>query len=137
MFKALRGEGSSYLNGEQIEVSKTEKLGYSIIATGFPYKKKNPATNNSIRLSSILPNIRDIRRLGAASLDLCYVACGRIDGYWESTLQPWDTAAGSLIVEGAGGKVTRYSGEKYVPWKDDVIASNGLIHKKIMKYIKP
>lgn len=136
MFKAMRGSGS-YLNGEQIEVSKTDKLSHSIIATGFPYKKKNPSKNNSIQLTKILPNIRDIRRLGAASLDLCYVACGRIDGFWESTLQPWDTAAGSLIVKEAGGQITRYSGEKYQPEKDDVIASNGFIHKKIMKYIQP
>jgi myo-inositol-1(or 4)-monophosphatase len=136
MFKAFRGSGA-YLNGEQIDVSKTEKLGNAIIATGFPYEKNDPASNNSIRLAKILPKLRDIRRLGAASLDLCYVACGRLDGYWESTLQPWDSAAGSLIVEEAGGRVTRFSGEKYQPEKDDVIASNGLIHKEIMKYIKP
>ena len=134
MFKGMSGSGA-YLNGEQIDVSKTGKLDHSIIATGFPYKKKNSSSNNSIQLSNILPHVRDIRRLGAASLDLCYVACGRIDGYWESTLQPWDSAAGSIIVEEAGGKVTRYSGEKYLPWKDDVVASNGIIHKKIIKYI--
>lgn len=136
MFKALRGS-YSYLNGEQIDVSETSNLGSAIIATGFPYEKEDPSSNNSVRLAKILPHLRDIRRLGAASLDLCYVACGRIDGYWESTLQPWDTAAGSLIVEEAGGSVSRFTGEKYDPLKDDVIASNGHIQKEIIKYIRP
>lgn len=135
MFKALYDKGA-YLNGEQIEVSTTDKLSHSILATGFPYNKKKALTNNSLRLGKILPKVRDIRRLGAASLDLCYVACGRIDGYWESTLKPWDTAAGSIIVCEAGGKITDYTGTGYKPDKDDVVASNSLIHKEIIKNIK-
>ena len=130
LFSASDGGGST-LNGKSIKVSDTADLGISMIATGFPYAKSDGEKNNLKEFNRILPHVQGIRRLGSAALDLCYLACGRIDGYWEPELKPWDTAAGSIIVQEAGGIVTKYNGEKFDPLYPQIAASNGLIHKSI------
>lgn len=127
MFTATYG-GGAYLNGEGIAVSAMEDIGKSLIATGFPYDKDTVETNNLKEFNHILPRIQGIRRMGSAAIDLSYVACGRLDGYWEGSLRPWDTAAGSLIVTEAGGSVTRYDGGAFHPEFPEIAASNGRIH---------
>ncbi|MRJ02714.1 MAG: inositol monophosphatase [Epsilonproteobacteria bacterium] len=128
MFYAKRGEGA-FLNGEPIGVSETDRLIDSLIATGFPYAKVERGWEYRFvieALERLLPITRDIRRFGSAALDLCYVACGRFDGFYEVGLQPWDTAAGILIVEEAGGRVTNSEGKKY-RFGDIIVATNGKI----------
>ena len=130
LFTAKRGCGA-YCNGERVKVSPTGDIGISLLATGFPYDKENSEKNNLKQFSAMLPKVQGIRRIGSAALDLCYVACGRLDGFWEPMLKPWDTAAGSLIVEEAGGRVSRYDGGRYDPEFPQIIASNGLIHESM------
>lgn len=127
LFAAIRG-GGAFLNGKKISVSGNTDIGVSILATGFPYDKAVNPNNNLKEFSRIVPRIQGIRRMGSAALDLASVACGRYEGYWESGVKPWDTAAGSLIVEEAGGMVTRYRGEKYDPEVPQILATNGKIH---------
>lgn len=128
LFCAWQG-GGSWLNGRRIAVSKEEQLIQSLVATGFPYDIDQNLDLVIEQLRRILPRVRDVRRAGAAALDLAYVACGRLDGFWEMNLKPWDTAAGQLLVEEAGGKVTDYRGEDFNPYIPEVLASNGLIHQ--------
>lgn len=109
LFTAVRGEGAR-LNGEPIEVSGRERLDTALIATGFGYDADRRALQASV-LARVLPSVRDIRRAGAAALDLCMVAAGRLDGYYERGLQPWDWAAGSVIVKEAGGTVIELDGD--------------------------
>lgn len=127
LFSALKGRGAR-LNGKPIHVSGIDDLGISLLATGFPYDKANHEINNLDQFSAFLPKIQCIRRMGSAALDLCYVAAGRIEGYWEPMLNPWDACAGALIVEEAGGKVTAYDGSPYDLLVPEMVASNGLIH---------
>lgn len=110
IFTAKRGEGALW-NGKAIRVAHKSDLNQCVIGTGFPYDKGTNADNNLPNVNAILPHIRGIRRMGAAAYDLCCVACGLLDGYWELDLKPWDACAGSLIVEEAGGRV--------VPFRDD------------------
>jgi myo-inositol-1(or 4)-monophosphatase len=125
MFVAERGKGA-WLNGKQIHVSKTETLAESLTATGFPSKKRHASPNihfyNEFTLRS-----HGVRRAGSAGLDLAYVACGRLDGFWEFNLNPWDTSAGYLLVEEAGGTVTHFDGGKFTLDSREVLATNGLI----------
>jgi myo-inositol-1(or 4)-monophosphatase len=125
MFVAERGKGA-WLNGKQIHVSKTETLAESLTATGFPSKKRHASPNihfyNEFTLRS-----HGVRRAGSAGLDLAYVACGRLDGFWEFNLNPWDTSAGYLLVEEAGGTVTHFDGGKFTLDSHEVLATNGLI----------
>jgi myo-inositol-1(or 4)-monophosphatase len=109
LFTAVRGEGAR-LNGEPIEVSGREELGRALVATGFGYDSEWRAQQVLV-LQRVLPAVRDIRRAGAAALDLCMVAAGRVDGYYERDLKPWDWAAGSLIVREAGGTLIELDGE--------------------------
>lgn len=109
LFSAVRGEGA-HLNGEPIEVSGREELGRALVATGFGYDAERRALQ-AAALERLLPRVRDIRRAGAAALDLCMVATGRVDGYYERGLQPWDWAAGSLIVKEAGGTLIELEDE--------------------------
>ncbi len=134
LFYAEKGE-KAFLNDCAISVSKREKLSNSILATGFPYIKKTEKDSNIPEFSSLLMKARGIRRLGSAALDLCYVACGRLDGYWEKGLKIWDLSAGGFIVEQAGGKVTNFTGNNWDYMSDNIIASNGLIHSEIQKTI--
>ena len=109
MFSAVKGRGAS-LNGQPISVSNTQHLGQALLATGFPYDLVNEPNNNLSHFERILPQCHGVRRPGAAALDLAYLACGRLDGFWELRLSPWDIAAGMLIIEEAGGKITDLTG---------------------------
>jgi len=130
MFSAERGQRAT-LNGQPIHVSKTTRLAESMLGTGFPSHKRHQNPNihfyHQITLRS-----HGVRRAGSAALDLANVACGRYDGFWEFNLNPWDTAAGMLLVEEAGGIVTRFDGSPYRLDSREVLASNGLIHQELM-----
>lgn len=134
LFRAIRGNGS-FLNNKVIHVSSVDNLGVSILATGFPYEKED-SDNNLKQFNNFLPKIQGIRRIGSAALDLSYLACGRVDGYWEPKLFPWDMAAGSLIVEESGGKVTKYNGDTFEPVYPEILASNGSIHEQMIEVLK-
>jgi myo-inositol-1(or 4)-monophosphatase len=131
LFSAEQGRGA-HLNDESIHVSKTAALKECLLATGFPSHKrhKNP---NIYFYHQITLHTHGVRRAGSAALDLCNVACGRFDGFWEFNLNPWDTAAGVLIVEEAGGKVTRFDGSPFAINSSETLASNGLIHGALMR----
>jgi len=130
MFAAERGKGA-VLNGAKIEVSKTPVLKQSLVATGFPSHKrhKNP---NIYFYHQLTLRSHGVRRAGSAALDLTSVAAGRLDGFWEFNLNAWDTAAGILIVQEAGGKVSGFRGEDLGVTDRDVVASNGLIHAELL-----
>ncbi len=134
LFSAHHG-GGAHLNGVPIHVSTTENLIRSLLATGFPVNRSSECKDNLAEFSKLAPVSMGIRRIGSAALDLCYTACGRFDGYWEPELKPWDMAAGALIVEEAGGMVTRYNGAAFVPEYPEIVASNGRIHEEILRYI--
>jgi myo-inositol-1(or 4)-monophosphatase len=130
LFTAEQGMGAQ-LNGEGLHVSKTATLKESLLATGFPSQKrhKNP---NIYFYHQITLRSHGVRRAGSAALDLCNVASGRFDGFWEFNLNPWDTAAGVLIVEEAGGKVTRFDGLPFEMNSRETVASNGLVHEALL-----
>lgn len=134
LFAAERGRGA-VLNGEKIEVSKTPTLLQSLVGTGFPSHKrhKNP---NIYFYHQLTLRSHGVRRAGSAALDLTSVAAGRLDGFWEFNLNAWDTAAGVLIVEEAGGKVTGIDGQAMAITDRDVVATNGLIHSEILSEFK-
>ncbi len=134
LFSAHRG-GGAILNGTIIHVSKTEELGRAFLATGFPVNRDSACKDNIDEFSRLAPTSMGIRRIGSAALDLCYTACGRFDGYWEPELKPWDMAAGSLIVEEAGGNVTRYDGSAFLPEFPEIVATNGKIHDELLGYL--
>lgn len=131
LFTAEQGSGA-FLNQQRIRVSKTANLAESLVATGFPSHKrhKNP---NIYFYHQITLHSHGVRRAGSAALDLCCVACGRFDGFWEFNLNPWDTAAGVLIVEEAGGKVTGFSGSAFELNSRETLATNGLIHEAMLR----
>jgi myo-inositol-1(or 4)-monophosphatase len=131
LFSAEQGSGAN-LNGEPIHVSKTAALKESLLATGFPSQKrhKNP---NIYFYHQITLHSHGVRRAGSAALDLCNVAAGRFDGFWEFNLNPWDTAAGVLIVQEAGGRVTRFDGSPFELNSHETVASNGLIHDALLQ----
>jgi len=126
------GGGGAFLNGQPIRVSKAESLNKSLLATGFPYDKARSAENNIAEFSRVVMKVQGIRRPGSAALDLVYVAAGRFDGFWELKLKPWDQAAGMLIVEEAGGKVTDRFGENVDYQCTNIVATNGLIHEGLL-----
>ena len=130
LFAAELGCGAT-LNGERIQVSKTASLGECLLATGFPSHKrhKNP---NIFFYHQITLKTHGVRRAGSAALDLASVACGRFDGFWEMNLNPWDTAAGVLIVEEAGGQVTNFQGGLFDLASRETVASNGLVHDALL-----
>jgi len=137
MFLAKKGEGA-YLNGSKISVSQTLTMQDSLIATGFPYTKNSSPIDLGFVLNSmtnLLPKCRDMRRLGSASLDLCYVASGHFDGFYEINLKPWDVAAGALIVEEAGGRVSDIEGGRYTFEDRVIIASNGKIQTLLLNEV--
>ncbi len=125
MFSSARGEGAT-LNGHPIHVSRTHSLAESLIATGFPSKKRHDSPNVHFYQEFTLRS-HGVRRAGSAALDLAYVACGRLDGYWEFALNPWDTSAGYLLLEQAGGRITHFDGSKFTLDSREILASNGLI----------
>jgi myo-inositol-1(or 4)-monophosphatase len=131
MFVSVRGEGA-YLNGKKLAVSSLKDISHSLLATGFPYDIRESKENNLDYFNAMAINVQAIRRAGAAALDLAYLAAGRFDGFWELKLKPWDTAAGCLMVEEAGGVVSDLFGKKWNIFSTNVLASNGLIHKKMI-----
>ncbi|MCX7995744.1 MAG: inositol monophosphatase [candidate division WOR-3 bacterium] len=131
LFSALKGKGA-FLNGKKISVSKTKKLGHSLLVTGFPYDIRESKDNNLNYFARFCLEAQAVRRLGSAALDLCYTACGRFDGYWEIKLAPWDQAAGSLILKEAGGMITDFKGRPFNIYGKEVLGSNGYIHTQMM-----
>ncbi len=139
LFWAVAGEGA-FKNGSRLSVSPQTELQQSLIATGFPYAKVDRGIEYHWviqSLTDLLPNIRDIRRLGAAALDLCYLAEGKTDGFYEIDLKPWDVAAGILILLEAGGRVSNSSGGVFDFDDKGLVASNGKIHAQLLEYLKP
>jgi myo-inositol-1(or 4)-monophosphatase len=126
-FAAIRGEGAT-LNGQPIRTSSVPELDRAVLATGFPYDRRQNADYYLAYFKAFLTRCQGIRRAGAAALDLCYVACGRVDGFWELKLRPWDTAAGALIVAESGGRMSDFGGNDFSIWGNETMASNGLIH---------
>jgi myo-inositol-1(or 4)-monophosphatase len=135
LFTAARGEGA-FLNGERLQVSRRAPLKSCLLATGFPYDRSWDNENNFANFERFQMAARAVRRAGAAALDLAYVAAGRFDGYWECKLKPWDVAAGKLLVEEAGGRVTNHGGEPYCIYDHRILASNGLIHGEMVEVLK-
>ncbi len=125
MFSGAKGEGAT-LNGELIHVSKTKALAESLVATGFPSQKRHRSPNIHFYQEFTLRS-HGVRRVGSAALDMAYVACGRLEAFWEFQLNPWDTSAGFLLVEEAGGTVTHFDGGKFTLDSREVLATNGLI----------
>lgn len=136
LYEAKIGKGA-FLNGEKLEVSKEENFQKSLIATGFPYTSgSNEDDLNDVvkKIKDILPLCQDLRRLGSASIDLCMVARGTFEAYYEMNLKPWDISAGVLILSEAGGKITNINGDEYNLFEDKyIVATNGKIHEELIK----
>lgn len=129
LFTAVRG-GGAFRNGAPVAVTQKTELVDALLATGFSYHKDTIVENIEI-FARVHERVRSVRRPGAAALDLCYVACGRLDGFWELGLKPWDVAAGMLIIREAGGAVTGAAGEPYSLGDRVLVASNGHLHMKL------
>ncbi|WP_212000432.1 inositol monophosphatase family protein [Chitinophaga sp. HK235] len=134
LFVAEKGKGAT-LNDKPIHVSTKTNVATSCLVTGFPYKWEESENDPLNVLSNVIKQGIPVRRLGSAAIDLCWVASGRFDGFWEHHLQPWDSAAGYLLVEEAGGKVTDFSGNKYSPYQKQILATNGHIHSELKDLI--
>ncbi|MBW1707794.1 MAG: inositol monophosphatase [Deltaproteobacteria bacterium] len=133
-FQAAKGTGA-YLNNKPIKVSKIQTLDESLLGTGFPYDiHEKPETVMDL-FTKMLVRAQGVRRPGSAAIDMCYVAAGRFDGFWESDLKPWDTAAGTIIVKEAGGKLSTYEGNPYDPYKKSIVAANPFIHDAMMQVL--
>jgi myo-inositol-1(or 4)-monophosphatase len=130
LFFARKG-GGAYLNGNPIQVSSISDLKKSLVSTGFPYDIATNPNNNINHFVRFLFESQAVRRDGSAALNLSYLACGRFDGFWELKLNPWDVAAGTLMVREAGGVITSFNGGEYSIYSDEIVASNGLIHQKM------
>ena len=135
LFHATK-DGGAFLNNRPISVSKQKDLGKALVVTGFPYDIDKRADLILGYFGKMVKASQGMRRLGSAALDLCFVAAGRFDGYWELGLKPWDTAAGYLIVREAGGKVTDLSGVEFKPEIGEIVASNGKIQKEMLEVLK-
>lgn len=130
LFTAIRGEGA-YLNGTRITVSSNDRIDRAVVATGFPVDKNENPDNNLDNVARIMPEVRGLRRLGSAAIDLCYVAAGYLDAYWEMNLHQWDVSAGNLIVREAGGVVSSFREDRNV----SIIAGSPAIHDIILPQI--
>ena len=133
LFTAERGQGAS-LNGRRIQVSPVNSLSAALLCTGFPYDVRE-RSEFARHFANFIMNAQGVRRDGAAALDLAYVACGRFDGFWEEGLKPWDVAAGSLLIQEAGGRVSKYDGAPLNIYTPPVLASNGLLHEQMMRVL--
>ena len=133
MFTAARGEGAA-LNDKRISVSPIPNLASALLCTGFPYDVRERG-EFARHFANFIMNAQGVRRDGAAALDLAYVAAGRFDGFWEEGLKPWDVAAGALIIEEAGGRVSDYLGDPLDIFRPPILASNGLIHEQMMRVL--
>jgi len=135
LFVAEKDKGA-FFNGEKLNISKTQKLDDAFLTTGFPYNLHENPNNCQDRFLNILKLGLPIRRIGVASLDLAYLAAGRFDIFWETGLGPWDCAAGILLIEEAGGKVTHYDGSKIIlKKKNAIVASNTHLHDEFLKFL--
>jgi myo-inositol-1(or 4)-monophosphatase len=133
-FSAVKG-GGAWMDGKRIEVSRITDTAHALIGTGFPFNDMTQWDTYGDQLERISREVAGIRRPGSAALDLCDVACGRYEGFWESRLSPWDVAAGAIIVREAGGRVTDYAGKTDVVKRGPVVAGNPAIHEWLMKVI--
>lgn len=136
LFWAAKGQGAYIRKGrsqKKIAPSLTRSLAHSLLLTGFPYDRKKYADLYLSYVKAFMHRIQGIRREGAAALDLCWVACGRVDGYWEWRLKPWDCAAGKIIVEEAGGRLSDFWGKTYSIYGQQTLASNGRIHREMLQ----
>jgi myo-inositol-1(or 4)-monophosphatase len=136
MFLAVRGKGAR-LNGRHLKVSGTSKLVDALVVTGFPYDRQKNAGFYTEKIRRALEKVQDVRRLGSAALDLCYVACGRVDAYWEYNVKPWDVAAGALMVAEAGGRLTRLDDRPF-DHRDpsQTLATNGRLHGSMRRLLR-
>ena len=133
LFTAERGQGAA-LNGSRIQVSQSNNLNSALLCTGFPYDVRE-RSEFARHFTNFIMNAQAVRRDGSAALDLAYVACGRFDGFWEEGLHPWDVAAGVLMIEEAGGRVTHYDGAAFDIYGAPILASNGLVHEQMMRVL--
>jgi myo-inositol-1(or 4)-monophosphatase len=134
MFTAERGRGAA-LNDRRIRVSPTPHLASALLCTGFPYDVRERG-EFARHFTNFIMHAQGVRRDGAAALDLAYVAAGRFDGFWEEGLRPWDVAAGILLIEEAGGRVSNYAGEAFDIYTPPILASNGLLHEEMMQVLR-
>jgi myo-inositol-1(or 4)-monophosphatase len=134
MFSAEKG-GGAQLNNRQIRVSETEQLADALVVTGFPYNFKGKE-NFAKHLTEFLMRSRGVRRDGSAAIDMAYVACGRFDGFWEEGLNPWDVAAGKLLIEESGGRLTYYDNSPFSIYAPPICASNSLIHDEMLEVLR-
>ncbi len=134
LFWSVKGQGA-FLNKTRLQVSGEQDLGRSLLSTGFPYDLRESEDNNLDHFLTLIKVSQGIRRMGAAAIDLSYVAAGRFDGFWEMKLHPWDTAAAVVFVEEAGGTVTDFSGQPFDPFKKEVLATNGKIHSQMVEIL--
>ncbi len=131
LFEASRG-GGAFLNGQPLRVSDTGKLEAALLVTGFPYNIRERLPQTMARLSQMVARAQGVRRAGSAALDLCYVAAGRFEGFWEEGLKPWDTAAGVLLVAEAGGRLSTFGGGPYHIFAPTILATNGRVHEAML-----
>ena len=134
LFTAQRGEGA-FLNGKRLHVSAVSRLSDALLATGFPPDVANAQENNLNHFINFIKRAQAVRRPGSAVLDLCYVAAGRFDGFWELRLNPWDVAAGALMVREAGGRVTDLQGQSLSLSRPRIVASNSVIHDEMLRVL--
>ena len=131
LFEAAKGTGA-FLNGNPIAVSRTSNLAEALLATGFPYDIQEKADEVLNQFRKMVVSSQGVRRPGSAAIDMCYVAAGMLDGFWEQGLKPWDTAAGMVIVQEAGGTLSTFQGDPYSPYRNSVVAANPLIHEAMI-----
>jgi len=134
LFQAAQGCGAS-LNGRSIKVSETHEIGEALLGTGFPYDIHQRSEHVIELFRRMVLKAQGVRRAGSAALDLCYVAAGRLDGFWEASLKPWDTAAGCVILKEAGGVLSTYTGGPYTPYEKTIVGSNPLIFEDMLAVI--
>ena len=135
LFTAERGAGA-HLNGRRLRVSSASELLRSLLVTGFPYDVRDDIPGKLRLFARFMGEARAVRRDGAAALDLGYVAAGRFDGFWEERLQPWDMMAGKLMVEEAGGRVSRFDGAPHGLGADEILATNGVLHERMLEILR-
>jgi myo-inositol-1(or 4)-monophosphatase len=135
LFTARAGEGAR-LNGSLIKVSTTEHLDSALLVTGFAYDIRDTPNNNLNHFARFALKAQGLRRTGSAALDLCYVAAGRFDGFWEVKLSPWDMAAGVVVLREAGGRITNFHGNPHSIYQPELLASNGRIHEAMLSVIR-
>ncbi len=135
IFYAVRG-GGAFLNKCPIHVSQEQELDHSLLASGFPYNRRDNIDKYIAPFKQFKMKARGVRRMGSAAIDLVYTASGRYDGYWEYNLHPWDTAAGCLILQEAGGTITDFKGNPFNPFMKECLASNGHIHATMLEIIQ-